>query len=788
MARVNFRRWLSRMFPAAVPASRSTAFRPRVDGLEDRLAPATFSVTTAANAGAGSLRQAILDANSSAGADVINFAITAGGSIKTIQPTSVLPAITETVTIDGTTQTGYADLPLIVLNGTNAGNGSNGLVVSGTAADGTIIRGLAIQRFKANGILLLSSNNTVEKCFIGTNAVGSAAPGNGANGIAILGASSGNTIGGTTALAGNLISGNGQRGILMRGSGVAGNFIAGNAIGLDLSLAISLPNKQDGVAILQGANNNIVGDPNGINLIEGNGRFGVSISGPGTTGNNINNNTIAFNTSSGIQISAGTSNNIVTGFNTLSSNKGHGIHITGAGTAGNVVSQNRIGTNFAGDTAFGNKLNGVQINGGATGNIIGGTSVGDSNIISGNTQFGVNITGSGTSGNTVSANMIGTNLAGTAAVANKTSGVQIGAGASGNTIGGATVGERNVISGNAAHGVLITGAGAAGNTVDGNFIGVNLAGTAALANKAHGVVVSGTASNNTIGGTLGNVISGNTKNGINLTGSGTTGNTVSSNTIGLDALGAAVVGNGFNGVQVTAAANGNTINANVISGNARSGVIVNGSNQTIITSNNIGTDMAGTGLFANSAHGVFVTNKAANNFIGGTSGTEGNIIANNAGVGVLIGSDPSAGFSTVAGVGNAILGNSIFNNVLLGIDIGPRNGVSANDVKDPDTGPNNRQNFPVLASATIAGTDVQIAFALNSLANTTFRIEFFASPTGQGKNFLGFIDVTTDASGNTVATTATVPYTIALGTIITATATNLTTNDTSEFALGVTAV
>lgn len=773
MPRANFRQWLSRLFPSAAE-SRSSAFRLRVDGLEDRLAPANFSVTTTANAGVGSLRQAILDANAAPGADVIDFAIS-GSGIKTIKLNSALPTITETVTIDGTTQTGYADLPLVVLNGANAGNGTNGLVVSGAAANGSIIQGLAIQRFKANGILLLSNNNTVQKCFIGTNATGSAAPGNGQNGIAIQGGSSGNTIGGTTALTGNLISGNGQSGVQLRGFGVAGNLIAGNAIGVDLSTFVSLPNKLDGITIQQGANNNTVGDPNGINLISANGRFGVSISGFGTTDNNVNNNTIAFNASSGIQISAGAANNVVTGFNTISLNKAHGIHITGAGTSGNVVTQNRIGTNFAADDAAGNTRNGIQINGGATNNIIGGANGNaDANFISGNGGFGVNITGSGTNGNTVSANFIGLNLAGTAAIANKSSGVQIGAGASGNTIGGTTAGEANVISGNAVHGVLITGAGAASNTVEGNIIGLNATGTTAIANKAHGVVVSGGASNNTIGGATGNIISGNTKNGLNLTGSGTTGNLVTGNTIGLNAAGALVIGNGFNGVQITAAANGNVVDDNVISGNTRSGVFVNGSNQTIITRNNIGTDEAGTGIFANGANGVFVTNKSANNFIGGASGTDGNLIVNNNGNGVLIGANPSAGFPTPAGVGNAILGNSIFNNALLGIDL-------------RGNGSNGLQAAPALTSATVVGSDVQVAFSLTSVRNTTFRIEFFASPVGQGANFLGFIDVTTDANGNATAT-GTVPYSVAQGTIITATATNLTTNSTSEFSLGVVAV
>src|SRR5262245_56776486 len=76
-----------------------------VEHLEDRTVPATFVVTNVNNPGAGSLRQAILDANSSSGADTITFNIP-GSGVHTIAPTSALPNITEAVTIDGYTQPG----------------------------------------------------------------------------------------------------------------------------------------------------------------------------------------------------------------------------------------------------------------------------------------------------------------------------------------------------------------------------------------------------------------------------------------------------------------------------------------------------------------------------------------------------------------------------------------------------------------------------------------------------------------------------------------------------------
>jgi hypothetical protein len=87
---------------------------------------APFSVTTTADTGAGSLRQAILDANTAVGADTISFNIS-GAGVKTISLASALPNITEAVTIDGKTQSGSSPTTLMIeLNGASAGPGANG--------------------------------------------------------------------------------------------------------------------------------------------------------------------------------------------------------------------------------------------------------------------------------------------------------------------------------------------------------------------------------------------------------------------------------------------------------------------------------------------------------------------------------------------------------------------------------------------------------------------------------------------------------------------------------------
>src|SRR2546430_12805199 len=88
----------------------SAQLRP-FEAMEGRLLCATFTVTSAADTGAGSLRQAILSANATPGVDTIAFRI--GTGLQTIAPLSALPAIKDPLTLDATTQPGYVNKPLI---------------------------------------------------------------------------------------------------------------------------------------------------------------------------------------------------------------------------------------------------------------------------------------------------------------------------------------------------------------------------------------------------------------------------------------------------------------------------------------------------------------------------------------------------------------------------------------------------------------------------------------------------------------------------------------------------
>ena len=250
----------------------SQAYRPALEVLENRWAPAVVTVTTTAddltpNDGSVSLREAItaINAGSTLGDpdisaqspgtfginDKLAFNIPQPGGGPTVQTINVggsgngaLPALTRPVLLDGYTEAGASANTvansdnaniLIELSGASAGPNANGLTL-GTGG-GITVQGLAINRFSANGILVKSSHNTVAGNFIGTNPAGTVAEPNGLDGVRIDSASN-NTIGGTTVDARNVVSGNSLDGIHIVGSAnaptsnlVQGNFVGVNAAG-----------------------------------------------------------------------------------------------------------------------------------------------------------------------------------------------------------------------------------------------------------------------------------------------------------------------------------------------------------------------------------------------------------------------------------------------------------------------------------------------------------------------------------------------------------------------------
>jgi hypothetical protein len=164
----------------------------------------------------------------------------------------------------------------------------------------------------------------------------------------------------------------------------------------------------------------------------------------------------------------------------------------------------------------------------------------------------------------------------------------------------------------------------------------------------------------------------------------------------------------------------------------------------------IGTDLNGTTDLGNVSDGVQIKN-ASKNTIGGVGGAA-NLIAFNKANGINI-------FETMADTanGDSILGNAIFNNAKLGIDLG-NDGVTPNDSADSDPGPNLLQNYPVITSAAFAGPKLNVSGSLTSRPNLTYRLEFFGNSTGdpsgfgEGRFYLGSLGVTTDNNGNATFT------------------------------------
>src|SRR5215471_13057850 len=226
-----------------------------------------------------------------------------------------------------------------------------------------------------------------------------------------------------------------------------------------------------------------------------------------------------------------------------------------------------------------------------------------------------------------------------------------------------------------------------GNVITGNFIGTNTAGTAALPNGSEGVgavIIGGTSSNNTIGGTTPaarNLISGNVGEGVFIQLG--TGNTVQGNLIGTDVTGTSALGNTDRGVLTTGVntlIGGTTVDArNVISANNR-GVDLNGGSSSTVQGNFIGTNVTGTSALSNPNAGVNLNTGLSNNLIGGLAATAGappgNLISGNAGnYGLILGGGASGNFVQGNIIGADITGTQSLGN-LGGIMIsGPGNTV-----------------------------------------------------------------------------------------------------------------
>ncbi|MBI2479638.1 MAG: putative Ig domain-containing protein [Planctomycetia bacterium] len=219
-----------------------------LESLEDRRLLATFTVTNTGDAGPGSLRQAIMDANSMpndlAGPDLIDFRIDSPGP-HTIQPRSDLPSIDDPVIIDGSTQPGFDGTPVIELDGSQLPLKALGTGITlDSGSDGSTIRALAINQFSVAGIFIGSNRNVVEGNFIGTDITGTVARANGEGVLVVLAQQ--NRIGGAMSAEQNLIAFNNGAGVRMEAPAF-GNRIQRNSIHSNGGPGIDLNN--DGVTL-----------------------------------------------------------------------------------------------------------------------------------------------------------------------------------------------------------------------------------------------------------------------------------------------------------------------------------------------------------------------------------------------------------------------------------------------------------------------------------------------------------------------------------------------------------
>ncbi len=416
---------------------------------------ATFTVKNANDAGGDSLRAAIAAANTTPGDDDIEFDIPGAGP-HVIALASNLPAITDSVRIDGTTQPGGGTAPRIEIDAAMA---QNGLVL---LSDDNLVRGLAINGAgvvagappsEGNGIQVIGDQNHIERNHLGTDASGNAPAGNLNHGLRIAGNQ--NMVGAPYDGAGNVISGNFGDGVRVLSG--TGNELWGNRIGVNVTGGTGLANLGSGVHVRAGGT--LVGGGGRFagNIISGNGVAGVRIAAG--TGTRVVANTIgadrkgSVGVPNGAGVEVGSDGNLIEG-NQVAGNTGAGVELRGDD---NDVIANRIGTDAAGALALPNQAGVVVFR--ARDNLI------DSNRIAFNTGNGVVLDNSVPPGTwtTATSNRVRANTI----EANDGSGVLI------DDADGNTISDGNVITLNGGDGVTVEGG--VDNTISRNSITANAA-------------------------------------------------------------------------------------------------------------------------------------------------------------------------------------------------------------------------------------------------------------------------------------------------------------------------
>lgn len=629
---------------------------------------ATFVVTNPADtvpSTVDTLRWAIEQANVTPGFDTIEFRLPTTAGAATITLADALDPIIEDVLIDGTTQPGYLDAPIVEVSG-------GGLVVGAgfrfeIGSSGSTLKGLSVYGmqydpryapgwtpnpppgplpntgvFSPSGVGVYVDEGTEDiaiiGCFLGTSAFdtagGTAAVGNAVAGVMVFNALN-------TSIVDSVISNNGSvdattapfqfggAGIILDGD--EGTRITGNLIGVDGTGDVALPNVVEGIRAL-GSSSLFIGGARAAesNVIGGNGGAGVRLSG--VTEAFIVGNLIGVDASTGavavpnggagivvdgdgVEIGDGT----VGGRNVISGNTLEGVRILDG--VGVVMRGNYVGVAANGVDGLGNTLEGVRIDGGSA-HVIGGVTDLQGNVISANTGTGIRITNEATDV-LLQRNLVGlgTTLAN---LGNGGDGIRI------DEASGVTITFANRVAYNAGVGIRLVGA-------VGNVVG---------ADSTRPVGEQGV--------DFGNVVYGNESHGILLE-AGSNANVVAANVVGRTAANGAILGNLGDGIVVQASA-GNTIGGvlatavdpaygNVVAGNL-AGITVLNSDALSRTAGNV---VIGNLVQNNAGEGI-VIDDSSNQTVGGAFSTMANTVMLNGGTGV----DVRNGSRSVAVSGNFV--------------------------------------------------------------------------------------------------------------------------------------
>ena len=333
--------------------------------------------------------------------------------------------ITNPVNINGLSQPdSSATIPLIQIDGTNAGAGASGLEIassaSGTATKPTQVSGLELTDFGDGGVTVeYASYVNLNDLFVGVTKQGASFldEGNGSYGVLLAGGSH-------DTLSGSVVSANQGTGVDVGAASY--DTLTGDFIGTDVTGELAL-------------------DQNGHTL-----------------GNNGN----------GVTIYAGATYTTVTK-TVIGNNNGQGVELSDEGTSHNALSLDEIGADLLGSHALPNQQDGVLITSSASYNTVGGTTSSFNDLISGNASAGVALS-NGANFNAILGDFIGVTSNGASALGNGASGVNVSGGCAHNTIGGTAAGSRDVISASFTYGVYLGDSGTIANVVEGDFIGTDV--------------------------------------------------------------------------------------------------------------------------------------------------------------------------------------------------------------------------------------------------------------------------------------------------------------------------